>query len=243
MKYFFHLIVASILLLTSCGGANPNKQEIKPIAHPIEPISEKVKSEPKVKPSKYSSPTDTIEINDLQIILDSVVMVKSVSDKSPINNILSRSNRRSLSVYICITNKGEKTLSIPFADVVEEKREQETNKIYLGSQPQKLDYRMRSKIFLLPNKKKDVHLASKVKPKQTLKGLYSVNYNICKYKALAFWYYEQDPSTPQDEASLMKKIIASRFKNKEGESLVAVIPMDTQLKEVGFDITNIIKGE
>ena len=220
--------VITVLLMISCGNSNQEpKEEI-----PVEPIVEQPRK-PTYEPSRYSSQGDTVFINDLQIILDSV-SVRTTANKVG----YLQGQQKMLSVYVSMTNIGKETKEIPFVDQIEEQRKRtdiSTARIRLQNNPDDLDLRIGSRIFL---DKKTKSVIIEIKPKQTVKGYYSIKYESRKFSALSFWYFTDEMESDDPKVAMIEKV--SKKQTVKGKNTFQILTKDVKVNDVGFDITDLI---
>lgn len=240
MERFIYMIFGLSMFFSSCGGKRVEQKEVMEIPDSVTTVYE----EPKYEPSTYSSIGDTIVINDLYIVLDSVVI--KIPEQKKVYGGSSRLKARSkmLLAYVEITNKGKETKEIPFVNIKEEIRRRKSSEgdggfssIHIsGYDEDDLRPQVGSRLFY-DAKKKD--LALSIKPRQTLKGNYQMNFSSFKFSVLSFWYF--DGSSGNEQIDNLAKM--SESYTLEGKNVMKIVPGDAELNDVGFDITELLKKE
>ena len=234
---FYSAIVA--LFITSCNNSNNATHPTEEM--PIEALSAETWEAPQNRPSKYASPGDTVFINDLQIILDSV----SIRTPSPEGSeaykrvIAARGNKeRMLNVYARITNTGKETKEIPFLDQIAERRTPVGmhSVMIVGNSNPSDEIRTGSRLFTSPRQKT---LVLQVKPKQTIAGFYSIRYKAYKHSAISFWYHTAEETDDETQAMTgVRKMTQST--TLKGKPVFQIISGSTKVQDVGYDITDLV---
>ena len=234
LSLLYSAIIA--LLITSCNNNNATTPEETPIEAPVE-----TREAPQLKPSKYALPDDTVFINDLQIILDSVSIITPSPEGSAAYKraIAARGNKeRMLNVYARITNTGKEAKEIPFLDQIAERRTPVgVHSVMIGGNSNPSDeFRTGSRLFTSPRQKGFV---LEVKPKQTITGFYSIKYRAHKHSAISFWYYNADENQNENQAmaGVMKMTQSTTLK---GKPVFQIISGSTKVQDVGYDITDLV---
>lgn len=235
MKKLFYITLI-LLTVVSCS----NKKQESP-DEPVVVVDEKPK-EPEYEPSKYASTEDTLLINDLQIVLDSVlVRTPELGEKSGILKIYGADSQEMLNVYVKITNTSKEAKEIPYVDQIEEIRKRmgiNSVRIRKSQDQDDMGFRLGSRMFINPEKEE---FKVSVKPGQTISGFYTLNYKPHKFSVISFWYSSEDIDSESQTMSMLTKM--SKSYKVEGKPIFHILMKDAETKDVGFDITHLMKAK
>lgn len=236
MKKIFLLVLIACFVV-ACGNKE-NKTTVQEETVKIEPVKPEP---PKIEPSRYSQPSDTVVIDDLQIILDSVSIHEP--DLGHTSRELAKQikrNNKMLHLHIRITNLGKTTKMIPFAEIVEEKRDRSgMNTVRIGGSDDPEEIRLASRLFIESKKN---NFASSVKPKRTLTGAYTMKLKRYKYTAIAFWYRDDEPEAKSKEEKQLRSFVEDKITHG-GEGVFKMVIDDFDPGNVGFDITELLSSK
>lgn len=229
-------------MLMSCGGEKKPIETIE-TSYPLSQVEPEVAIEPEPEPEPvptlrskgYVSTIDTILIGDLYIVLDSIVMPEETNKRrGQIRGIVEE--KLTVNVFLKIINVGGKKQSLPYAEIVKMERKNR-HTVRIGGQDE-YPFRMGSKLFV--DTKRDKMIVE-VNAKRSISGAYVVSYVPGQPSALAFWYYDDEVLSDEDDRNNIMGKLNKRVVDKNGDSMMKIIPADTNLKKVGFDITELLE--